>query len=101
MKTGSLSTFRGIVVLAVLFSLALFTEPIQADDSPYFQPKQVDFAALLAPPPLPGSAEEAADLATVRSVHKAATPADLAAAKSEEDFDVLFSERVTAWGRSR
>jgi acid phosphatase (class A) len=48
-----------------------------------------DAAELLAPPPLPDSAEQAADLDAVRAVAHAANSNDLAAAHSEKYFSVF------------
>ncbi len=56
----------------IIFSLSVFFAPLQtarAEIEDYFPPEKIDAIALLAPPPLPGSAEQAADLAEVRSVH--------------------------------
>ncbi len=46
-------------------------------------------ATVLAPPPLAGSAEQAADLETVRAVYHAASDLDKNAAYSEKDFSVF------------
>lgn len=46
-------------------------------------------ATLLAPPPLPGSAEQEADLAEVRAVYHNATSNDMAAAYSGKEIHRL------------
>ena len=48
-----------------------------------------DAISLLAPPPLPGSPEQAADLAEVRAVCQAAPSNDVAAAFSEKKFSAF------------
>ena len=55
----------------LLFCLAT---PLLASD-PYLAPGHPDGIALLAPPPAPGSEDEAADLEEARSVFKGRTPA--------------------------
>jgi acid phosphatase (class A) len=55
----------------------------------YLAPGQPDATVLLAPPPLPGSAEQAADLDEVRAVFHAASSNDIAAAYSEKKFSVF------------
>ena len=55
----------------------------------YLPTGKPDAATLLPPPPLPHSAEEAADLDTVRRVSQAASPADAAAAMAERKFSVF------------
>lgn len=50
---------------------------------------QPDPTALLAPPPLPDSPEQAADLAEVRAVYHAASSNDMAAAYAEKKFSVF------------
>ena len=45
--------------------------------------------ALLAPPPLPDSAEQAADMDEVRAVYHAATSNDIAIANSQKKFDIF------------
>ena len=58
-------------------------------------------ATLLAPPPLPGSAEQEADLAEVRAVYHNATSNDMAAAYSEKKFTVFnFTPAVGAYFQS-
>jgi acid phosphatase (class A) len=81
-----LRSLRQYGFVAVLcFSLL----PLCAQDSHYLPPGKPDVIALLAPPPLPGSAEQDADLQEVREIHQAATPSDLAAAKSETKFTIF------------
>ena len=87
---------------ALCLFLAALTVPLPAADTMalaphaadlrqlhYLRPGQPDGVALLAPPPLPDSPEQAADLAAVRSVYHAATSNDLAAAYSEKRFTVF------------
>src|SRR4051812_22912850 len=55
----------------------------------YLAPGELDPVSLLAPPPLPNSAEERADLNEVRAVYSAASSNDVAAARAEKGFSVL------------
>ncbi len=73
-----------------LFSLALaFARlPAQADGA-YLPAGKPDAIVLLAPPPLPGSPEQAADLAEVRAVYHSADSNEIAAAYSERKFSVF------------
>jgi acid phosphatase (class A) len=64
-------------------------------DVSYLPPGQPDGVALLAPPPLAGSAEEAADLASTRAVFRARTEAEKARAlKSSTLSFSLFNEAI-------
>ena len=64
--------------------------------------KKPDAIALLAPPPLPDSPEQAADMAEVRAVYHAATSNDIAAAYSEKKFQHLqFHARHRGFFRGR
>jgi acid phosphatase (class A) len=58
-----------------LFILLALSSPCFADAS-YLPPGQPDGVALLAPPPLTGSKEEAADLESARAVFRARTEAE-------------------------
>ncbi len=55
----------------------------------YLPPGQPDAATLLAPPPLPGCAEQTTDLDEVRIVYHTASSNDLAAANAERKFSVF------------
>ncbi len=81
--------FQGVVLTA--FLLLRLATPLRADDH-YLAPGHPDGVALLAPPPATGSAEEAADLATVRSVFKARTPAEASRAEKEESLSFSLFE---------
>ena len=72
---------------ALVFAWSLATSAIAA--GPYLAPGRPDALALLAPPPAPGSAEQAADLASVWMIFKTRTTNDEAAAKAEVDFTVF------------
>jgi acid phosphatase (class A) len=82
-------TTRPQFLIITLASLTLIAGPLRAAESLYFTTDQLDPVAILPPPPAPGSAEEAVDLATTVAVHKACNPDDLAAAKSQGHFDVF------------
>jgi acid phosphatase (class A) len=72
----------GAVVLALHLSAV-------AADLAYLQDGQPDAVALLAPPPLPGSPEQAADLEEVRAIVHAAGSNDVTRAFSEKKFNVF------------
>jgi acid phosphatase (class A) len=61
-------------------------------ESFYLTPGHPDGVALLGPPPAAGSAEEAADLATVRAVVKARTPAEEARALKDAKLSIFLFE---------
>jgi acid phosphatase (class A) len=96
----SLNSFLGLA--AVLFLFAIVVAPLRADDTMaqlaqavdashlnYLKADKPDAVALLAPPPLPDSAEQAADIAEVKAVYHAATSNEIAAAYSEKKFDIF------------
>jgi acid phosphatase (class A) len=80
--------FRGRLA-PVLIALAVAVAPLQAADTHYLPAGEPDAIALLAPPPLPDSPEQAADLAEVRSVSLAAPSNEIAAALAEKKFTVF------------
>ena len=64
----------------------------------YLTGKKPDAIALLAPPPLPGSPEQAADMEEVRAVYHAAGSNDMATAYSEKKFSAFnFTPAVGAF----
>jgi acid phosphatase (class A) len=71
------------IILATVLLLRLVT-PLLADDR-YLALGHPDGVALLGPPPVPGSGEEAADLATVRLAFKGRTPEEELQAKKEDE----------------
>jgi acid phosphatase (class A) len=73
----------------ILFALAVAIAPLRAADTHYLPPGEPDASALLAPPPLPDSPEQAADLAEVRSVSRAAPSNEVATALAEKKFTVF------------
>ena len=77
------------LIAPILFSLALAVAPLHAQTNNYLPAGKPDAIALLAPPPLPDSAEQAADMAEVKAVYHAATSNDIAAAYSEKKFDIF------------
>jgi acid phosphatase (class A) len=100
-----MKTFRSQfqrLLTPVLFSLVVAVMPLHADDTMaepnqpvalshlhYLADGKPDAIALLAPPPLPGSTEQAADLAEVVAVYHASSSNDIAAAYSEKKFDIF------------
>lgn len=108
LKTPSLLSLLNICVAGLLFVIA----PLHAADHPISQPTpsanssklyylkagKPGATTLLAPPPLMGSAEQAADMDEVRMVHHAASSNDMAAAYSEKEFSVFnFTPAVGAY----
>ncbi len=77
-----------LAALIFAFTLALAPLCTKAAEFYYLTPGHPDVFALLAPPPVPGSAEQDADLAEVRAVSSAAAPDDKAAAFAEKKFTV-------------
>jgi len=74
----------------VLFSLIVAVAPLHAQTNLNYLPDgKPDAIALLAPPPLPDSAEQAADMAEVKAVYHAATSNEIADAYSEKKFDIF------------
>ena len=70
-------------------TMAQASQPVQTSQFHYLTGKKPDATALLAPPPLPDSAEQAADLDEVRAVFHAVNSNDMAAAYSEKKFSVF------------
>jgi acid phosphatase (class A) len=91
---NKLPSFPRAVVLAAIFAVSV--AGAFAKDSAklnYLKAGNPDAATLLAPPPLPDSPEQAADLAEVRAVSRAAGSTDVAEAYSEKSFTVFnFAE---------
>jgi acid phosphatase (class A) len=63
--------------------------PETADVPIYLTGKKPNVIALLAPPPLPDSAEQAADMDEVRAVYHAAGCNDIAIADSQKKFNIF------------
>jgi acid phosphatase (class A) len=77
------------------------SQPVQLNQLHYLTGKKPDAIALLAPPPLPDSPEQAADMDEVRTVYHAATSNDIAVAYSEKKFSVFnFTPAVGAFFQS-
>jgi acid phosphatase (class A) len=70
----------------ILFALAVALTSSGAAQTHYLPAGQPDAIALLAPPPLPDSPEQAADLAEVQWVSRAAPSNEIAAAMAEKKF---------------
>lgn len=79
---------RGIRILPVIVALCLLLSllPAVARDLHYLPDGKPDAIGLLAPPPLPDSPEQAADLQEVRTVSQSAPDSDVALAKTETKF---------------
>jgi acid phosphatase (class A) len=83
---------RGNVLTLCLLLLAAW--PLFAE-SHYLAPGHPDGVTLLAPPPVAGSAEEAADLASARAVFEARTPDEQARAFKDSSLSIfLFTPAI-------
>ena len=84
--------FSLAVVIAPLHAQVTMAQPSQAVDLihlNYLPSDKPDAIALLPPPPLLGSPEQAAELNEVRAVYHAATSNEIAAAYSEKSFSIF------------
>jgi len=82
-------------------TMAQATQPVDVSRLNYLADGKPNATSLLTPPPLPGSAEQAADMAEVRAVYHAASSNDIAAAYSEKKFSVFnFAPAVGAFFQS-
>ena len=81
----------GSLLAAILFSFTLTLAPLRAAESKlnYLSPGTTQATVLLAPPPLPDSPEQAADLAEVETVAHSASDSEKTAALSERKFTVF------------
>jgi acid phosphatase (class A) len=80
--------------LTLCLPLLLAAAPLFADGY-YIAPDHPDGVALLAPPPAPGSVEEAADLTSARAVFKGRTPAEEARAAKDSNLSIfLFAPAI-------
>jgi acid phosphatase (class A) len=82
-------------------TMAQPTQSVEVSRLHYLTGKKPNAIELLAPPPLPGSAEQAADMAEVQAVYHAAASNDIAAAYSEKKFSVFnFTPAIGAFFQS-
>jgi acid phosphatase (class A) len=75
--------------LGAVLALSTVAASLQAEVLHYLPAGEPDAAVLLAPPPLPGSAEQAADMAAVVAVCHACTTNDAALAFAEKKFSIF------------
>jgi acid phosphatase (class A) len=95
-----LTSKTGLGLLMGLGCLALSLNPLHAADAAlhYLAPDQINAREILPDPPLMGSPEQAAEMATVVAVHAACTTNEAAAAFSEKKFDIFnFAPAVGAY----
>jgi acid phosphatase (class A) len=106
LMTNPARYLRPLVIAAIFVAAPLraddtMAQPSQAVDTShlhYLKAGKPDAIALLAPPPLPDSAEQAADMAEVQAVFSAATSNDIAIAYSQKKFNVFnFTPAVGAF----
>ena len=96
----SIQTFLSprAIILAAIFAAASFVASAKETTLNYLKEGKPAAATLLAPPPLIDSPEQAADMATVRSVYHAASDTDKQAAYDEKKFSVFkFTGAVGAY----
>lgn len=88
------------LLFPLLTLLAFFAMSLRAGETKpkYLPAGQPDAIALLAPPPLPGSAEDAADLETTLRAYSAATPAERARGIDEIKLTIFhFAPVIGPW----
>jgi acid phosphatase (class A) len=96
--TGLKQRFPVALCVCASILLASVAASPSADPRHYLRPGQPDFVALLAPPPLRASAEQAADLAAVVAVHQGCTTNETALAFSEKKFSIFtFTPAIGAF----
>jgi acid phosphatase (class A) len=88
MKNSGLKFRRLFAPLAIAFILAV--APLRAAETVYLADGKPNAISLLAPPPLPNSLEQSADLAEVRAVHGGASSNEIAAAMLENKGVSMF-----------
>jgi acid phosphatase (class A) len=84
-----IARFPRTIVFAALFATTSVLSFAGESGLLYLPSGRPEAATLLAPPPLPGSAEQAADLAVVVAVHSACTSNETALAFSEKKFSIF------------
>jgi len=90
--------FRRLLA-AILCSVAFVIAPLPAlAELNYLPAGQPDSVTLLAPPPLPGSPEQTADMAEVAAIYRACTTNEAAIAFSEKKFSIFnFTPAIGAF----
>jgi len=90
--------FPRSIVFATVFAIATAVALAKESALNYLTDGKPEAATLLAPPPAPGSVEQAADLDEVRAVYHAASSNDIAAAYAEKKFSVFnYTEAVGSY----
>jgi acid phosphatase (class A) len=78
-----------VIPLHAADQMAQPSQPVQATHLTYLADGKPDAIALLAPPPLQDSPEQAADMSEVKAVYHAATSNEITAAYSEKKFNIF------------
>src|SRR5208282_421931 len=78
-----------LIVVVALFAAANSLSFAKEIKLTYLAPGQPDSTVILAPPPLPGSAEQDADMAEVVAIQKACTTNEATVAHGEKKFSVF------------
>ncbi len=85
---------RSVILAAIVTATGVVSQAREHALS-YLKDGQVDVVTLLAPPPLPDSLEQAADMDEVKIVYHSASSNDMAVAQTEKKFSVFnFAEAV-------
>ena len=104
--------FQTVCLTALFWFIAVTPQPLRAADTMdetnassaqphYLTGKKPDAIALLAPPPLPDSPEQAADMDEVQAVYHAAGSNDIDTAYSEKKFSAFnFTPAIGAFFQS-
>jgi acid phosphatase (class A) len=96
--THAVRFFTPLIVATIFAASSSMAFAKDASELRYLKAGKPDAAALLAPPPLPDSAEQAADMEEVKTVYHAASDADKQAAYKEKKFSVFnFTTTVGAY----
>jgi acid phosphatase (class A) len=95
LKSFRSTFFRPALIAAAVVTLTASAAFAKAGALNYLDAGKPSAATLLAPPPLPDSAEQAADMEEVKTVYHAASDADKNAAYAEKKFSIFnFTDAV-------
>jgi acid phosphatase (class A) len=86
------------LLLLSLTLVAWCVAPLRAAETPYLAAHAVDTVALLAVPPVPGTAENSVDLETAFRVYSSATPADHAEGVAQHKLSIFhYASVIGPW----
>lgn len=95
-----MTTARRVAILAIVFAVTALAplSPQTATGYYYLDPRKIDLALLLPPPPQPGSPEARVDMQAVNAAVAARSPAQLLAAREASERSVFFFEQSVGPG---